>query len=156
MEIKIDLDMDRIDYNAINAKILEKINDNFVEETMRRFYLKDDDIKELIQNRVLSAANEYIDRGYYYSNSPSETARRVAKEELKRRLNEEIDKILNEIGEDTLRKIIIETIPEAVLYTLCEDINKNIYERLSGYADGIMNSMRSEIYEKMSQKGILL
>ena len=24
MEIKIDLDMDRIDYNAINAKILEK------------------------------------------------------------------------------------------------------------------------------------
>ena len=123
---------------------------------MRRFYLKDDDIKELIQNRVLSAANEYIDRGYYYSNSPSETARRVAKEELKRRLNEEIDKILNEIGEDTLRKIIIETIPEAVLYTLCENINKNIYERLNGYADGIMNSMRSEIYGKMSQKGILL
>ena len=156
MEIKIDLDMNRIDYNAINAKILEKINDNFVEETMRRFYLRDDDIKELIQNRVLSAANEYIDRGYYYSNSPSETARRVAREELKRRLNEEIDKILNEIGEDTLRKIIIETIPEAVLYTLCEDINKNIYERLNGYADGIMNSMRSEIYGRLSQKGILL
>lgn len=156
MEIKIDLDMNRIDYDAINAKILEKINDNFVEDTMRRFYLKDDDIKELIQNRVLSAANEYIDRGHFYSKSPSETAKQVAKEELKRRLNEEIDKILNEIGEDTLRKIIIEAIPEAVLYTLCGDINKNIYERMINTADGIMNSMRSEIYGQLSRKGILL
>lgn len=156
MEIKIDIDMDKINYNAINEKLLEKINDGFIEEAMRRFYLKDDEIKDLIQNKVLSAANEYIDRGYYYTSAPSRYAKEIAIKVLTDRLNKEIDSILDEIGKDTLRKTIVDAVPSAVLNALCKRIDQNLYQLIDSAEYKIKEDMRVELYNRLSQKGIML
>lgn len=157
MEIKINIDMGKIDYESINKKILEKIDDDFIESVVSEYYLNESDLRELVEKKVLSAINHYTSNGYgYFSHSPSDYAKRVAKEILEKRLNEEIDTIFEAIGKETLNKLIVDAIPTGIIHTIVQNINSNIRDAIDFRNITVENNIRNEIVERLGQKGILI
>ena len=71
MKLEIELDLNKIDYDAINKQIQDKIADLNIQETYDIKSKVDNKIEELIDRDVIGT-NGYIERNYWTSDSLTE------------------------------------------------------------------------------------
>ena len=145
MEIKIDIDMNKIDYEAINEEILRKVKEMDISEKYQ--------INEKIKNRVSEAVNreakDYIDTTWSYNsgNELSSSAKshitELAKEEIKEKISVVVDDLFEKLPREKLDEMIAKLVPQ-IIVSMISDQLKNVMQNYYYGAMGTMNQIAEE------------
>ena len=142
MEIKIDLDMNQIDYDAINKQIQEKIAALDVKDMYRIDSKIENKISDLIKEEVDYSYNKYLDRYYgtsYETGEGRDLIQSITKEEIKNKTKDIVDDIFsNDYNEETLRKMMIEFLPDIFTSILFKRMDSALFSKEHDYQNHIM------------------
>lgn len=148
MEIKIDLDMNQIDYDAINKQIQEKIATLDIKDMYNIESKIDSKISNLVKDEVDVTYNEYINKSYW-SDSITDSGRKfvegMIKEEITNLANKVIDNIFTEYNENAMREIMLKIIPDVFSSVLFQRMESALFSKEYDYYKNIENMVRREI-----------
>ena len=156
MEIKIDLDMNQIDYEAINKQIQEKIAALDIKDIYRIDSKIENKISDLIKEEVDYSYNKYLERYYgtsYETGDGRDLIQRVTKEEVTNKVKDIVDDIfLNDYNEETLRKMMIEFLPDIFTSILFKRMDSALFSKEHDYQNQMYNMVRSQISAEFSRR----
>ena len=124
MEIRIDLDMNRIDYEAINKQIQEKIEDM----NLRDAYRIDSKIREKVDEEVEREVRIHLETGCWSGlNNQSENK---IKEEIYKNIDElikpHVEEIFSKIPQEELTSIISDLLPKVLVNILTDNMKHSL------------------------------
>ena len=126
MKLEIELDLNRIDYDAINKQIHEKI-DNMDLHTV---YKIDSKINYMIEDKIKELVGDHLTT-HRWSNVLNDTTKdRVSNElrcEIHKTIDPVVDEIFKQIPTEDLSKMIIDLMPKVLM------------DLLYSYVSGAMN-----------------
>ena len=148
MEIKIDLDMNQIDYDAINKQIQEKIakmdlaaNYNFKYKIETRI---DEEVEQCVTDFFRTR------RWGDLNDSSKREMSDVMYNKARQIIEPHVSDIIGKIPEDEMNKIIANLIPKVLVDILTNDLKRVLYEYYSSSSESIIseaaNRIRSCIY----------
>ena len=156
MEIKINLDMNQIDYDAINKQIQEKIAALDIKDMYQVESKIENKISDFIKEEVDYAYNKYLDRYYgtsYETGDGRDLIQRVTKEEVTNKVKDIVyDIFLNDYNEETLRKMMIEFLPDIFTSILFKRMDSALFSKEYDYQNQMYNMVRSQISEEFSRR----
>lgn len=121
MKLEIELDLNKIDYEAINKQIQEKIADMDLEKAYQISCKINNKITEKVEEKV----NQHL--GYAHWSGLNENSRRGINDEISKNVRElikpHVENIFSQIPQEELDKIIGDLIPELLLDTISSNIN---------------------------------
>lgn len=138
MEIKIDLDMNKIDYETINKKLVEKIADMDLYAKYNFKYTIDSKIDEEVKQCV----TEFLRTRRWgdFNNSSKEEMRNVLYGKIKELIEPHVNNIIAQIPEEEMNKIIIDLIPKV----LVDLLSQSLKDTLIGYWNTSSQTIISE------------
>ena len=159
MEIKIDIDMDKIDYNAINEEILAKIKEMDISEK----YQIDNIIRSRVNEAVNTDARNYIERTWGYntdiadgdklSSNAKNHITELAKTEIKERLSIVVNDLFEKLPREQLDKMVAELIPQIIVSLIADNL-KDVIQNYYYGAMGTMNQIaETKIQDILSGRG---
>lgn len=127
MEIKIDLDMNQIDYDAINKQIQKKIEEMDLSANYNFKYKIENKINEEVEQCV---AEFFRTRRWGdLNNSSKEEMNRMLYNKAESLIYPHVDNIISQIPEEEMDKIIADLIPKV----LVDLLSKSLRDTLIGY-----------------------
>lgn len=153
MKLEIELDLNKIDYDAINKQIVEKVAELNIKEEY--------DIESKISNKITSIVNKDVDDSYnsyikkYWgrTTSTSEGERlieSISKSEIEKRTKKVIEEIFtNEYNEETLKEVMLKIIPDVFASILFSRMESALFNKEHNYYNQIYNMVRNEIESKI-------
>ena len=153
MKLEIELDLNKIDYDAINKQIAEKVAALEIKDMYDVETRIDNKISSLVENEVDLSYNHYLER---YWHSPTDDGNKlidtITKAEIENRTKKIMEDIFtNEYNEDTLREVMLKMIPDVFAYTLFEKLDTALCRKSSSYYNSIHNLVRGEIDCKINR-----
>ena len=153
MKLEIELDLNKIDYDAINKQIEEKVAALDIKEMY--------DVESRISNKISSLIEKEVDYSYNdylneYWNRPTCEGKKLiesmTKTEIENRTKDIMEKIFsNEYSEDALRETMLKMIPDVFAYALFSRIDKVLFAKEHEYYDRVFSMVRSEIDSKINR-----
>ena len=147
MEIKIDLDMNQIDYDAINKQIQEKIAALDIKDMYNVETKIDNTISNYVKNEVDYCYNKYLDG--YWSDDTSDGRKlieNISKEEIERRTKKIIDAVFeNDYSEEKLRELMFKFLPDIFTTLLFRKMDSALFNKEHDYQSQMYNMTRSLI-----------
>ena len=151
MKLEIELDLNKIDYDAINKQIQDKIADLNIQETY--------DIKSKIDNRIeklidedIVGTNSYIERNYWTSDSLTENGKRFVEDMIEDKLTQIANKTFTNEVEEAIKETIVEMIPDALTSTLFQKINGTFYSYQNTYDNKVRSMISSAIEQRLLRR----
>lgn len=150
MEIKIDLDMNQIDYDAINKQIQEKIAALDVKDMYNVETKIDNTISDYIKSEINCSYNKYLDSYFWGRNSETSEGKKlienISKEEIERRTKNIIDDIFeNAYDEEKLRELMFKFLPDIFTTLLFRKMENALFSKEHDYQNQMYNMTRSII-----------
>lgn len=148
MEIKIDLDMNQIDYDAINKQIQEKIATLDIDDMYDVNKKIDNKISNYIENEIGYHYNKYLARYFGESTSPEgrDLIESMSKEEIEKRTKKVIDDVFeNDYNEEKLRELMFKFLPDIFATLLFEKMRSAVFSSEHNYRNEAYNMVRSQI-----------
>ena len=156
MEIKINLDMNQIDYDAINKQIQEKIAALDIKDMYQVESKIENKISDFIKEEVDYAYNKYLDRYYgisYETGDGRDLIQRVTKEEVTNKVKDIVDDIfLNDYNEETLRNMMIEFLPDIFTSILFKRMDSALFSKEYDYQNQMHNMVKSQISAEFNRR----
>lgn len=149
MKLEIELDLNKIDYDAINKQIAEKVAELNIKEEY--------DIESKISNKITSIVNKEVDDSYnsyikkYWSctTSTSEGEKlieSISKSEIENRTKKVMEEIFtNEYNEETLKEVMLKIIPDVFASILFSRMESALFNKEHNYYNQIYGMVRGEI-----------
>lgn len=151
MKLEIELDLNKIDYDAINKQIAEKVSELNIREEYDIASKVDNRISKLVNDEVDYSYNSYIDK--YWKHPTSEGKKLIesmSKTEIEKRTNEIMEEIFaNEYKEDSLREVMLKIIPDVFTSIIFRRIESALFNKEFDYYNQIHNMVRSQIESKI-------
>ena len=157
MKLEIELDLNKIDYDAINRQISEKIADLNIKEEYDIESKIDRSISCHVKDEVDCSYNKYLEK-YFFGDGTSAEGRNLiqsmTKEEIEKRTKQIIEDVFtNDYNEETLRELMLKFLPdvfasilfrrmESALFNKENDYYNQMYNMVRGQIDSTINSMR--------------
>lgn len=143
MEIKIDLDMNQIDYDAINKQIQEKIAEMYL-ATSYNFKYK---IENKIDKEVEQCVTDFfrIRRWGELNSSSKEEMTRILYNKAQNLIEPHVANIIEEIPEEEMYKIIADLIPKVLVDLLTNDLKRVLYEYYNSSSESIISEAATRI-----------
>ena len=151
MKLEIELDFNKIDYDAINKQIAEKV----AELNIKKEY----DIESKISNKITSIVNKEVDDSYNsyikkYSSCPTSEGKKliesISKSEIENRTKKIMEEIFtNEYNEETLKEVMLKIIPDVFASILFRRMESALFNKEHNYYNQIYNMVRNEIESKI-------
>ena len=153
MKLEIELDLNKIDYDAINKQIAEKVTALDIKEMCDVESRINNKISSLIEKEVDYSYNDYLNE---YWNRPTCEGKRLiesmTKAEIENRTKNIMEEIFsNEYNEDVLRETMLKMIPDVFSYALFSRIDKALFSEEHKYRDQVFNMVRHEIDSKINR-----
>lgn len=149
MEIKIDLDMNQIDYDAINKQIQEKIAELNIKDMYDINAKIDSKISNYIENEIVYYYNKYLARHFGEEGTSPEGRNLIeciSKEEIEKRTQKVIDDIFtNDYNEEKLRELMFKVLPDIFSTLLFEKMRCALFSSEHNYRNETYNMVRSQI-----------
>ena len=150
MEIKINLDMNQIDYDAINKQIQEKIAALDVKDMYNVETKIDNTISDYIKSEINCSYNKYLDSYFWGRNSETSEGKKlienISKEEIERRTKNIIDDIFeNAYDEEKLRELMLKFLPDIFTTLLFRKMENALFSKEHDYQNQMYNMTRSII-----------
>ena len=147
MKLEIELDLNKIDYDAINKQIAEKI----ASLDIKNMY----DVESKIDNKITSLVNKEVDDSYnsylerYWSGTTSDGRKLIetmTKTEIENHTKKVIEEIFtNDYNEDAMREVMLKMIPSVFTSILFSRIESALYTKEYDYYTQTHDMVRSEI-----------
>ena len=148
MKLEIELDLNKIDYDAINKQIAEKVAELNIKEEY--------DIESRIDKKITNIVNEEIDHTYnsylndYWSKYPPSKGRELIESMSKSEIENRTKKVMEEIfsteyNEETLREVMLKIIPDVFASILFRRMESALFSSEQNYYNQIHNMVRNEI-----------
>lgn len=147
MKLEIELDLNKIDYDAINKQIAEKVAELNIKEEY--------DIESKINNKITSIVNKEVDASYnsyikeYWSYPTSDGKKLIesmSKSEIENRTKKVMEEIFtNEYNEETLKEVMLKIIPDVFASILFSRMESALFNKEHNYYNQIYNMVRNEI-----------
>lgn len=154
MEIKIDLDMNQIDYDAINKQIQEKIAALDIKDMYNVETRIDNKISNLIDNEVDITYNKYIKKSFW-DDGTTDNGRKlienIIKTEIEKCANKVIYNIFTEYNEEALRETMLKIMPDVFSSILFQRMESALFSKEYDYYNNIQNMVRSQIDSTISR-----
>lgn len=153
MKLEIELDLNKIDYDAINKQIAEKVAALDVKDMYDVVSKINNKITSLVNKEVDDSYNSYLDR--YWSGATSdgrnliETMTRTEIENHTRKVIEEI--FANDYNEDAMREVMLKMIPDIFASILFKRMESALFTKEWDYYDRIQSMTRSLIDDKINR-----
>lgn len=133
MKVEIELDMDKIDYDAINAQIQEKIKAIDISK-----YDIDSKIDYLVNKNVTDLYRPYIDKDFY--DSLTYVGKSKARDIANKKFEEIITGIIDDIyAKNDIDQIVRELFPELFVQALYNLLYNNIRNSVAKNEQNIIN-----------------
>lgn len=148
MEIKIDLDMNKIDYDAINKQIQEKITEMDL-VTNYNFKYK---IERKIDEEVEQCVTEFFRtrRWGELNSSTKDEMNRMLYNKAESLIKPHVANIIGQVPEEEMNKIIVDLIPKVLVDLLSSHLKSVLYSYYDQSSNAIIseaaNRIRSSIY----------
>ena len=146
MEIKIDIDMNKIDYDAINEEILKKVK----EMDSSQKYQIDDKIRSRVSEVVNTDARDYIERTWGYntgiaelSNNARNNITELAKAEIKEKISVVVNDLFEKLPREELDKMVAGLVPQIIVSMIADQL-KDVIQNYYYGAMGTMNQIAEE------------
>jgi hypothetical protein len=153
MKLEIELDLNKIDYDAINKQIAEKVAALDIKNMYDVEARIDNKISSLVKDEVDYSYNQYLNK---YWSSPTDEGKKLIENMTKAEIENRTKKIMEEVftndyNEDTLREVMLKMIPDVFAYTLFEKLDTALCRTSSSYYNSIHNLVRGEIDAKINR-----
>ena len=147
MKLEIELDLNQIDYNAINKQIAEKVAELNIREAYDIDSKINNAIFDLVNKEVDDSYNQYIDK--YWSGTTSEGRKLIesmSKAEIEKRVKQVIEQVfVNDCNEDTLREAMLKVLPEVFTSILFSRMESTLFTSEYDYYSKMRSMVMSEI-----------
>ena len=154
MEIKIDLDMNQIDYDAINKQIQEKIAALDIKDMYNVESKIDSKISNLVKDEVNVSYNKYIQKSFWDDGTTDDGRKLVEnmiKAEITKLANQVIDNIFTEYNEEALRETMLKIMPDVFSSILFQRMESALFSKEYDYYNNMQNMVRSQIDSTISR-----
>lgn len=151
MKLEIELDLNKIDYDAINRQIQEKvaaldINDCEITSKINA------QIEDKVKDQIDYAYNGYLDR--YWGAGANDKGRNLieatSKAEIINRTKQIIDEAFEKLyDEDTLREIMFKIIPDVFTAIVFSKMEYSLFSNEANYYTNINSMVRNEIDSRL-------
>lgn len=147
MKLEIELDLNNIDYDAINKQIAEKIAALNIKDIYDIESKINNKISNLVKEEVDYSYNKYIDKYWRDATSDGrELIESMSKAEIENRTKQVIEEIFaNDYNEDIIREVMLKTIPDIFTSILFTRIESALFSKEFNYRNEIHNMVRSQI-----------
>lgn len=156
MKLEIELDLNKIDYDAINQQIQEKLAALDIKETYDINSRVDHMISVKIEDEVENTYNDYIDYWHKPTLKGKDLIKTLTEEKITDKVTKELDRVFEEIyDEKAITKLISSMLPNIITAILFDSINDRIN---CAYHDQLVQQqsiMSSQIANMLYNKGIL-
>ena len=119
MEVKVDLDVSKIDYDKINEQIINKINEMDVNDINSNW-----EIKTLCKDHIIQKIRNHTESELFNDYRLNEMLRTEAKEDIRAEVHKRVDEYLNSLSDDDISKIVSELIPY-ILVDIIKETDEN-------------------------------
>lgn len=144
MEIKIDLDMNQIDYDAINKQIQEKIAALDIKDMYNVETKINSKISNLIADEVDITYNKYIKKSFW-DDGATDDGRKLIEDVIKTEIESCANRVIKEIGEENLRELMFKFLPDIFSTLLFEKMRSALFSSEHNYRNETYNMVRSQI-----------
>lgn len=142
MKLEIELDLNKIDYDAINQQIQEKIESMDLAKTYNIGYKIESKVREEVENKVRSNMN-----GWY--GGLNDNTKRTINDEISKDIRETVTPIvsdtLSKISQEEFNSIIRELLPVIFMNVLMSDMGSMFNNYYCSMNADIMNQCESRI-----------
>lgn len=147
MKLEIELDLNKLDYDSINAQITQKIAQLNIADSHDLESRIAASISNTIQNKVEDAYNQYLDRCWGgYTAEGRNLVERITKETIERRVNEVLEKVFTEdCDEDHLRSIMLNVLPRIFTSVVFSRMENALFSSECNYTERVRNMVLGEI-----------
>lgn len=147
MKLEIELDLNKIDYDAINKQIAEKVAALNIKDMYDVDSKIDRKITDLVDKEVDGSYNMYLDR-YWSGTTPEgqkliESMTKTAIENRTRAVLEDI--FANCYSEEVMREIMLKMIPQVFASILFSRIESSLFAHEANYYDQTHSMVCGEI-----------
>lgn len=154
MELKIEIDMNQIDYNKINEAILSKIDEDFIRNLIVARYSTDNQIEKSVKEILTEEIGKYLfETDWIGKSDVVSKANTIANSYIKEIVGELIQKIIDGIGPDDMNRLIVDLLPK-VLWEYINNVIRNKENEIHDWAISdaqmyIFNILRSRGYHNI-------
>lgn len=151
MELKIEIDMNQIDYNKINEAILSKIDEDFIRNLIVARYSTDEQIEKSVKKILTEEIGKYLfETDWIGKSDVVSKANTIANSYIKETVVELIQKIIDEIGPDGMSRLIVDMLPKV----LWEYIRNVIYNKEHETRTRAIADSQNEIFNILRSRGL--
>ena len=147
MKLEIELDLNKIDYDAINKQIAEKVAELDLKDMYDVELKIDNKITSIINKAVDDSYNSYLDR--YWSGTTSEgrnLIQSMTKTEIENHTKNVLEDIFaNDYNEDTMREVMLKMLPDVFASILFRRMESVLFDKEWDYYNYMQNMVRNEI-----------
>lgn len=126
MKLEIDLDLNKIDYDSINAQIKQKIKDLDI----TNIYTINDRIKNELDTQISQVIRDNMYRNYWSNELDNKTTGHI-QDELRILIREAItplvNNIFNQISEEEIETMILNILPKTLVLLLMDNLKGSLY-----------------------------
>lgn len=149
MKLEIELDLNQIDYDAINKQIQDKIADMDLHKEYHISSKIDSKIREEVEERV----NRHL--GYSSWSGLNDSSKREIKDEITKNVRElikpHVENIFNQIPQEELDAIISELIPKVLVDIFTSEIKGMIANYYCSSQNSIMQFCEDRIHSILNR-----
>lgn len=154
MKLEIELDLNKIDYDAINKQITEKISQLNIKEEYNIESRISNKIDTILDEEINDSYNSYLDKSYWGNGTTAkgrELIENLTKEKIENHTKKVIEDIFtSEYSEDTMREVMLKIIPDIFASVLFKRMESALFTKEDDYYSRIHNMVRGEIDCAMS------
>lgn len=153
MKLEIELDLNKIDYDAINKQIAEKVAELNIKETYDIESKIDKKINNTITDEVDRCYNSYLEK---YWAEPSSTGTEMVNDMTKTEVENRVKKVLDDIfsntyNDDALKEIMIKMLPDVFTAILFNKLHSALLTSSYNYQEQMMGMVRCEIENRLNR-----
>lgn len=149
MKLEIELDLNKIDYDAINKQIAEKVAALDIKDMYSVESKIDSKINNLIKDEVEYTYNSYLDKKYWGDGTTAhgrELVENLTKEKIENHTKKVMEEIFaNEYSEDVMRETMLKVIPSVFASILFRRMESALFSNEYNYYDQIHSMVMGEI-----------
>lgn len=156
MKLEIELDLNKIDYVAINKQIAEKIAELNIKEAheLQIETRINDAIKREISELIDSGFNNYIANRHRWNGPITQAGKNliddVSRTEIETRAKNMMDEFFTEDRVNELREIMMQMIPNVFAHVMFSRLEGSLFTNDYNYRDTMLSMMRSEIESRIN------
>lgn len=126
MKLEIELDLNKIDYDAINKQIEEKI----INMDLEKSYSISTKIESKISEEVDKEVGRHLKKGGWYGDLNDNSKRNINDEinkNIARLVKTNVEEIFNKIPTDELNKLISDLIPKVLMDVIINQVSSSYF-----------------------------